>query len=180
MKNPYNGKNPVFESLLESLRPKEVLKFETVYEQSSSDMNAEDVRKYVMMLLDNMQMNLVKQAINFPFSDSIKTKILSSFMDRMRKMTENASIDDLFKGMQEAWGEIKSLGEGSKYKDLISPIYDKVDEGIADLLKAYAALKEKSGDLLMDPSLLKFVNEKMKELEASVTQSLSTAKKALA
>ena len=101
-------------------------------------------------------------------------------MDRMRKMTENASIDDLFKGMQEAWGEIKSLGEGSKYKDLISPIYDKVDDGIADLLKAYAALKEKSGDLLMDPSLLKFVNEKMKELEASVTQSLNTSKKALA
>ena len=27
----------------------------------------------------------------------------------MRKMTENASIDDLFKSMQEAWGEIKII-----------------------------------------------------------------------
>jgi hypothetical protein len=171
--NLYNkGINPIYESLANSLDTKRSIS-QKIQEQSSSDMKPEDVRKYMMMILDNLQVAISKQVFSFP-EDALKQKIVTLFLEKMSAMTNNASIDDLVRNMREFWEDVKAEGEKSGYKDLLTPIYDKVEDGVSDLVKAYEELKRRGGDLLMDPSLVDFVNNKMTELEASIKDSLKS------
>ena len=183
MSNLYNrGTNPIYESLLSSYETRNQIS-KKIQESTVSDMSPEDVRGYLMSILDALQGAVSKQVFSFP-DDTIKQKVMSIFLERINKMTKNASVEDLVKSLQSFWSDLKKemiqlymqTPEAKLFKDQILEIYEKVDLGVKDLLVAYNELKTKAGDLLMDPSLIDFVNSKMVELEATITNSLSSTK----
>lgn len=169
-----NGVNPIYESLSGSENTRRIIS-KKIQESSGSNMDAEDARKYIMMIIDNLQIPITKQVLSFP-DEAIKQKLVNQFFDELVSMKKNATLDDLVRKLREFWEDIKTKASSSKYAELMNPIYDKIDEGINELYKAYQELKAQGGDLLMDPNLLSFIDSKMEELEASIKGSLQKTK----
>ena len=175
MSNLYGkGVNPIYKSLSGSEKTKRIIS-QRIQEASASDMDAEDVRKYIMMILDNLQIPITKQVLSFP-DETLRQKLINKFFDELASMKKNATLDDLVRKMREFWEDIKTTASSSKYAEFLNPVYAKIDEGINELYKAYQELKTQAGDLLMDPSLLSFIDSKMEELEASIKGTLQQTK----
>ena len=62
---------------------------------------------------------------------------------------------------------------------MIMPFYDKVNEGVENVLTAYKNLKTAAGNKLEDPNLLSMVNSQMTETMDTFKKSIEDAKRQL-
>lgn len=174
MNNPYLGYNPVFEQLAETARKNS----NKIYE--AADIDAKEVQEYLNLIIDTLSNNVLKFIGSVPYQD-LKNSIYPAAMEKYTKLSNNASIRDLFSNLYAIWEDSLAKIKSSKYKgsaDFIK-IYSDVEAGINKIMQSWAALQTKAGDLLNNPALVEFVNSKMQTIVASVQSTLDAAKTAL-
>lgn len=175
MTNPYLGYNPVFEQLAETARKSNNNK---IYE--ATDIDAKEVQEYLNLIIDTLSNNVLKFIGTAPYQD-LKDAIYPLALEKYTKLSNNASIRDLFTNLYAIWEEALNKIKASKYKasaDFMK-IFTNAEGGINKIMESWAALQNRAGDLLNNPAILQFVNEKMQTLVASVQKTLDAAKTAL-
>lgn len=174
MTNPYLGYNPVFEQLAETAKKNS----NRIYE--AADIDAKEVQEYLSLIIDMLSNNVLKFIGSVPYED-LKKLIYQEALEKYTKLSNNASIRDLFTNLYAIWTDALAKIKASKYKssaDFIK-IYANVEAGINKIMQSWAALQTKAGDLLNNPALVEFANSKMQTLVASVQSTLDAAKTAL-
>jgi len=167
--------NPVFESLLSEVRKVEGKKLNE--EAVGSQIDASDIQKYLILILDVLQINVISFSVQLP--QALVNETLPSVMEKLQKLGNNASMDDLIEGLNEIWD--LSYAKIKEYKgpeaEYFSPAFDKANEGVQKVLEAYGALKKKAGDRLNDKALLDKINGLMKKQVDSIIKSIEASKK---
>jgi hypothetical protein len=174
MNNPYLGYNPVFEQLAETARKNSNKVYEAV------DIDAKETQDYLDQIINRLSTNILDFIGTVPYAD-LKTQVYTSALEKYVKLTNNASIRDLFDNFYAMWKESLDTIKKSKYKSsaIFLQIYAKAEAGIDKIMQAWAALQTKAGDLLNNPALLDYVNSKMETLASSVQTTLDTVKRSL-
>jgi hypothetical protein len=175
MNNPYLGYNPVFEQLAETARNNS-----NKLQEAAGDIDAKETQEYLSLIIDTLSNNVLKFIGSLPYQD-LKTQIYPGALEKYTKLSNNASIRDLFTNLYAIWKDAMEKIKASKYKgstDFIK-IYTDANAGIDKIMQSWAALQTKAGNILQEPALVDFTNSKMQTLVASVQSSLDAAKTTL-
>lgn len=176
MRNSHLEYNPVFESLSQQAK-----KYSGVYiNEDTIAYEGEKSQKYLKLLIDSISSKIIKFTVSIPQKD-LRDIILGIIAEGYKNL-ENATpanIDALLVSMNDLFEKAYVQVTASSYKDKLVPIYDKVKEGIALLMKAYENLKKKYPAEMSNPESLK---NAIKFLNASITSfndTLEELKKAV-
>jgi hypothetical protein len=174
MNNPYLGYNPVFEQLAETARNNNKL------QEAAGDIDAKETQEYLSLIIDTLSNNVLKFIGSVPYQD-LKTQIYPGALEKYTKLSNNASIRDLFTNLYAIWKDAIEKIKASKYSASAEfmKIYNDVNAGIDKIMQSWSALQTKAGNILQDPALVEFTNSKMQTLVASVQSSLNAAKTTL-
>jgi hypothetical protein len=175
MRNSYLPYNPVFESLsLQASKYTSSPRF-SIYERTDDKLNAEETQKYAITIIsDTLYPNVTEFALAAPIGDMYDV-ILPLLSEKSDTLSKNAKLEDLVTSMYEIWEKCYKLASSHKRKDIIMPYYDKVNEGINHVMKAWAVLKD-SAQELERPELINLVNSKMEENTKVLKKSIADVK----
>jgi hypothetical protein len=88
-------------------------------------------------------------------------------------------LQDLVQSLYDSWKKCYDAASSHKRKDMIMPFYNKINEGIDLVMKAWSALKSEAGDKLNGEELLNLVNSKMSDNMDSFLSEIKKAKEKL-
>jgi hypothetical protein len=176
MNNPYLGYNPVFEQLAETARNNS-----NKLQEAAGDIDAKETQEYLSTIINTLTLNILEFTGNLPYVD-LQNQIYLEALEKYSKLSDNASIKDLFTNLYEIWNSAMVKIKASKYKGSAEfiKIYEDVNTAINKVMASWAALQAKAGNFLLDPALLGFANSKMKDSIAANQKAFDNAKVKLA
>jgi hypothetical protein len=172
---PYN---PVFESLSDQAKKYTREPQFIIYEQQGDGMAADKVQEYALLIIETLQNNVFKFIQSAPFQD-LRDATMPALIEKAQTLKKNASLQDLVESLYDSWKKCYQSASSHKRKDMIIPFYNKINEGIDSVMKAWATLKEKAGDKLSGEELLNLVNSKMSDNMDSFLSEIKKAKEKL-
>ena len=156
-------KNPLFESFYQKAKSTPIT-FEVYEEESKDAMKVEDVKKYFMEILNPLQLNVSSYIIGYPIAEE-RTEIMKKYLDLFPKLENSASLGDLINALIGAWKDLAiAQVKKSPKKEVLEPVYARVDAGIEELKGAFEELKKKAGDNINNKEVLDSVNSEMKSM----------------
>jgi hypothetical protein len=157
-------KNPLFESFYEKAKIQPII-FDIYEDESVNSMGSQDVKKYFMEILNPLQLNISSYIVGYPIEDE-RTEILKKYLAFFPKLEDSSSLQDIIDSLIiNIWEDIViSQVKRSPKKEILEPVYARVNAGIKELKGAFEELKKKSGDNINNNEVIESANSEMKKI----------------
>lgn len=164
-------KNPLFESLYGQIRSTPTT-FGVYEEESGDSMKPEEVKKYFMEILNPLQLNIGSYLLGYPIAEE-REEMVRKYVDLFPKLENNATLQDLINSLAEAWENLViSQVKKSPKKEILEPVYARVNAGVEELMRAFEELKKKAGDNINNKNVLESVNGEMKKMTERISSEI--------
>lgn len=171
--------NPVFESLLNTVKEYKPVYRNTINEDSNEAFkDIDQAFKYYQMIFDSWMGAIILFA-NSCLIVSVKDELSKFVMEEIVKINKNSTLEEIIKNLNVCSDKISSMIKEQKKSETLKVVYNNFSEGVELLNQAYGAYKKRAeiNAMLTNPDLLLKINNYIQDYVKQIQKVAEDNKK---